>query len=202
MNKLHSLRLIKVDDMFKQLFAPFIIFMGGICIIFYFGKIFELPNILIMLFALMLHFLINAFFKPYQPLYIRIYKGTREGDVEAVISYKEIKIKGVVVESSFENNSLQIRTDGHKKSGNILVPSSELGAELSKYISEVPRNLENFEPNSISEYLNGTDFKLEKVSNNEGYSIIQIYNVRHFMSLKFLLILTSTIYFIWLLSRI
>ena len=153
MNKLHSLRLIKADDMFKQLFAPFIIFIGGIYIIFHFGKIFSFPDILIVLFVFMLHFLINVFFKPYQPLYIRIYKGAREGEVQAVISHKKIKIQGIVVESSFENNSLQIRTDGHKKSGNISVPSSELGDELSKYISAVPRNLDNFEPNSIPKYL-------------------------------------------------
>ena len=92
MNKLHNLRIIKIDNIFIQLYLPFIILFIGLYFISYFSIYLKFPFIFIAFMGFLLGVSINAIFKPYQPLYIRLSKGAKEGEVKACVSYKKIKI--------------------------------------------------------------------------------------------------------------
>jgi hypothetical protein len=200
MNKLHSLRIVKVDNILIQLYLPFIIFFIGLYFISYFSTHFEFPVIFIVITAYIFHASINAIFKPYQPLYIRLYKGSKDGEVKACISYKKIKIRGVILDSILENNNFKIIAEGRKACETISVPSFELGTDLSKYVSQVSRNLESVEIDSIYKYISEANLNYDKKVHGNNISLF-IYNAKYFLSLKAIFIFATYAYIILLIMK-
>lgn len=200
MNKLHYLRIIKVDNILIQLYLPFIICFIGLYFISYFSVYFKFPVIFIVITAYIFHVCINAIFKPYQPLYIRLSKGSKDGEVNACVSYKRIKIRGFISDSILENNNLKIITSGRKKSETISVPNSELGTDLSKYVSQVSRNLEGVEIDSIYRYISEAKLSYDKKVHGNNISLC-IYNARHFITLKAIFIFGMYAYLILLIMK-
>ncbi|WP_444894276.1 hypothetical protein ACJJIW_14810 [Microbulbifer sp. JMSA004] len=200
MKKINSFMLLKVDSIVKQLFLPFFALMIGCALIILLGGYFEIPYWGVLLSVAGFCFATKPLEKTIRPLSFQLNRFPQRDAIEATVRYKAANIKGALVSASIEGDNLHVVTEGHKKSGEIKLPIDEVGGKLSSFLVEAVSNLEGITSLNDNAQIKETGMDVHKKVNLENISLLRIGNIRHFLTVKLILILVGISLNVWMLS--